>query len=87
VPPGNSDVFTIEVLQDSGGRLVVLMFGTTYMGTWAAAYYFKYVLYPNIASYTNGYYLIRWTDASSGPAADFIPDGGDTFKILATSAS
>jgi len=87
VPPGTSDVFTIEVFRDSGGRLVVLMFGTTYMGTWAAAYYFKYILYPNISTYVNGYYVIRWTDATTGPSADGIPDVGDTFTILATATS
>ena len=87
VPPGTSSVFAIQVFTDSSGRQIVMMYGTTYLGTWAAAYYFKYILYPNISTYTNGYYLIRWTDASSGPAKDFIPDGGDTFTILATSAS
>ena len=57
------------------------------MGTWAAAYYFKYILYPNIGTYTNGYYLIRWTDATSGPSANGTPDTGDTWTILATSTS
>ena len=87
VPPGSSDVFTIEVLQDSGGRFVVLMFGTTYMGTWAAAYYYKYILYPNISTYTNGYYIIRWTDATTGPSANGVPDSGDTYTTLATAPS
>ena len=82
VPPGTSDVFVIQILKDSGGRMVVLMYGTSYMGTWAAAYYFKYVIYPNISSYTNNYYIIRWTDASSGPSANFMPDSGDTFTVI-----
>src|SRR5208337_2298323 len=83
IPPGTSDVFTIQILQDSSGRLVVLMDGTTYTGTWAAAWYFKYVLYPHLSSYQNGYYIIRWTDASSGVYADGIPDAGDSYQILA----
>jgi len=87
VPPGKSDVFTIEILHDSGERQVVLMYGTTYLGTWAAAYYFKYILYPNIATYTNGYYIIRWTDATTGLSANGIPDSGDTYTILATAPS
>ncbi len=83
VPPGTSDVFAIQILRDSGGRLVVLMYGTSYLGVWAAAYYFKYVIYPNISAYTNNYYIIRWTDASSGQYADFIPDSGDAFTVIA----
>ena len=67
--------------------MVVLMFGTTYMGTWAAAYYFKYILYPGISNYTNGYYIIRWTDATTGPSANGVPDSGDTYTILATAPS
>jgi hypothetical protein len=87
VPPGSSDVFAIEVFTDTGGRTVVLMYGTTFVGTWAAAYYFKYILYPNVGTYANGYYLIRWTDATSGPSANGVPDLGDTWTILATSTS
>ena len=63
------------------------MYGTNYLGTWAAAVYFTFDMYPNIASYQNGYYLIRWTDATSGPSANFIPDAGDTFTILVTAPS
>jgi hypothetical protein len=82
VPPGSSDVFVIQILKDSGGRLVVLMDGTSYMGTWAAAWYFKHVVYPSISSYTNSYYIVRWTDATSGADADFVPGAGDTFTVL-----
>jgi glucose/arabinose dehydrogenase len=82
IPPGSSDVFVIQILRDSAGRWVVLMDGTSYMGTWAAAWYFKNVIYPNISTYTNGYYIVRWTDATSGADADFVPSAGDTFTIL-----
>jgi hypothetical protein len=83
VPPGTSDVALIQIMEDSSGRLVLFFSGTSYLGTWAGAWYFENVMYPNISSYTHSYYLIRWTDASSGPSADFIPDQGDTFTILA----
>jgi len=87
IPPGTSDVFVIQVLQDTNGRLVALMYGTTYLGTWAAALYFTFMIYPNISTYQNGYYLIRWTDATSGATANYMPDTGDTFTILATAVS
>ena len=79
IPPGNSDVFVIEVLKDTSGRRVVILYGTTYLGTWAAAWYLKNVIYPNISTYTHSFYVVQWTDANG----DFTPDGGDTFAILA----
>jgi hypothetical protein len=83
IPPGNSDVFVIEILQDASGRIIVILYGLTYLGTWAAAWYFKYKIYPNISSDTQSYYVVRWTDQSSGPYADYTPDTGDTYTILA----
>jgi hypothetical protein len=83
VPPGTSDVFAIQVLRDADGRLVVLMYGERYTGTWAAAEYFKFIVYPTITSYTDSYYIVQWTDAASGTSANFMPDSGDTFTILA----
>jgi subtilisin family serine protease len=83
VPPGSSDVFVIQILRDADNRTVVLMYGERYTGTWAAAEYFKFHVYPNIATYTDSYYIVRWTDAASGTSANMMPDSGDTFTILA----
>jgi hypothetical protein len=83
VPPGTSDVFAIQVLRDADGRLVVLMYGERYTGTWAAAEYFKFIVYPTITTWTDSYYIVRWTDAASGTSANSMPDSGDTFTILA----
>jgi len=87
IPPGTSDVFYIQIVRDSEGRLVVLLSGTSYLGTWAAAWYFKNVIYPNISTYTNNYIIIRWTDATTGPSMNGVPDAGDTFTTLATAPS
>jgi hypothetical protein len=83
VPPGTSDVFVIQILRDADGRLVAMIYGTHYTGTWAGAEYFKFIVYPDIATYTNSYYIVRWTDATSGTSANMTPDSGDTFAILA----
>jgi hypothetical protein len=83
IPPGNSDTFVIETLTDTSGRMVVFFWGITYLGTWAAAYYFEYTIYPSISAYTNSYYVVQWTDAAFGAAKDGIPDQGDTFHIIA----
>jgi hypothetical protein len=79
VPPGSSDVFAIQIIRDADGRLVVLMYGERYTGTWAAAVYFKFVVYANISTYTDNYYIVRWTDVNG----DFTPNIGDTFSIVA----
>ena len=83
VPPGTADVFVIQILRDSDGRVIVLMYGTHYTGTWAAAEYFKFTVYPTIASWTDSYYIMQWTDTGSGSSANFMPDSGDEFSILA----
>jgi subtilisin family serine protease len=82
VPPGSSDVFAIQVLRDADNRTVALMYGERYTGTWAAAWYFKFVIYPSITDWQDSYYIVRWTDAASGASANFTPDSGDTFDIL-----
>jgi hypothetical protein len=83
VPPGSSDVFVIQILRDADGRLVVLMYGTCYVGVWAAAWYFKFMVYPTVSSWQDSYYIVRWTDAASGASANRTPDAGDAFTILA----
>jgi len=89
-PLGNSDVFVIQTLIDSDQRLVFMIYGTHYYGTWAGAWYFKFVMYPkypftsNMSEYTDSYYIIRWTDAASGRGSNYNPDLGDTYEILAS---
>jgi len=83
IPPGTSDVFVIQTVKDADSRLVALIYGCRYMGTWAAAVYFKFVVYPDIANWRQGYYIVSWTDATSGQYADGTPDIGDAFTIIA----
>jgi hypothetical protein len=45
-----------------------------YTETWAAAEYFKFVLYPTTTSWMDVYYVVRWTDATSGTSANSMPD-------------
>jgi len=78
IPPGNKDVCVIEILTDASGRMVVILYGVTYLGVWASAWYFENVIYPNIASYTHSYYVLQWT-----AGADYAPDASNQFTILA----
>jgi len=73
------DVFMIEIFTDANGRTVMIMYGFTYLGTLAASTYFKFVIAPSLTTYTDSYYVYRWTDASSGVSANGIPDMGDTY--------
>ena len=78
VPPGTNDVFVIQVLRDADGRLVAIMYGTHYTGTWAAAVYFKFVVYPNISGFADSFYIVSWIDTNG----DFTPNMGDAFISL-----
>jgi streptogramin lyase len=80
---GSSDIFLIETFQDANGRTVLIMYGFSYLGTLAASTYFKFTIYPNLSSYTHGYYIIQWTDAASGLSHNGIPDMGDTYTLIA----
>jgi hypothetical protein len=79
----NQDNFIIMAFKDSAGRMVYIIYGFTWKGTYASAIFFKTKLYPNISAYTGSYYIFKWTDATIGPSANNIPDQGDTYTFLA----
>jgi hypothetical protein len=79
----SEDYFVLEVMEDSVGRSVYLTYGLSWKGTWAAAKFFKYAVYPDLSSYDLTYYVVKWTDAGSGSSANGIPDMGDTFEVVA----
>ena len=54
------------------------MYGTHYTGTWAAAVYFKFVVYPNISGFADSFYIVSWIDTNG----DFTPNMGDAFISL-----
>jgi Protein of unknown function (DUF3131) len=79
-----SDVFLMEAFTDPAGRTVFIAYGRNWPGTLAAyEYLVDFVLKNNPSSYTGSWYVYRWTDAASGPSANFIPDAGDTFTQIA----
>ena len=55
------DYFVMHAFRD-GVRLVFLIWGISHTGTYASGIYFADVVYPNLASYTQGYYIFKWTD-------------------------
>jgi hypothetical protein len=79
---GVVDYFVIQAFQDTNGRTVFLLWGIGWTGTYAATVYFVTNILPNIASYTDGWYVYRWNDATSGQSHNSIPDAGDTFTLI-----
>ena len=53
------DYFVMQVLQDNS-RLVFLIWGIEYTGTYASGFSFVDIVYPNLASYNEVYYIFKW---------------------------
>jgi hypothetical protein len=80
---GNEDIFVVQVVIDSDGRYVLIMYGMTWRGTWASAKYYKNILEPSIGTFSLQYYIVRWRDSTFGDSNNQIPDAGDTYSLLA----
>jgi hypothetical protein len=79
----HNDFFLIEVFKDSDGRNVLLAYGISGKGTYAAGKYFHSAIYPNIASYNSGWIIVKWEDTN---ADGFVngPGDGDTYTVVVT---
>jgi hypothetical protein len=78
------DYFALELtVEPISGTLSYTGFGMYAPGTAAAAYYFSNVVMPNLAGYTNAWYVYEWTDSGDvdGGAA-LSPDSTDTFTLV-----
>jgi hypothetical protein len=86
IATGNSDMFLIETFKDSTGRIVVVMYGVTWKGTYAAGLYFKSQVLPNLSNFLGHWIIVTWTDASIGISHNGIPDvaGGDSYQTVAS---
>ena len=90
---GDTDIFLIELFKDyySGpatygntlSRDVFVIYGYTWKGTLAGVKFFATSIYPNMAPYSDEYYVVRWVDAGEGSSHDNAPDSGDKYEILA----
>ena len=61
---GRADYFVMQVLRD-GSRMVFLIWGIAHTGTYASGIYFADVIYSNFVSYTESYYICKWTDLNN----------------------
>jgi hypothetical protein len=74
------DMFVMESFIDSAGNKVFILYGYGWKGTFAAGQFFKFVVYPNIESYTDSYYVFKWIDNDSDGFVDL--DEIDTTPIV-----
>ena len=56
-----ADYFVVQIYMD-GSRVVFSMWGLEETGTYASGVYFSDLVYPNLASMTQSYYICSWTD-------------------------
>lgn len=67
---GHQDMFMIETFTDSLDNRIFIIYGYGWKGTFAGGKFFKFVIYPDIESYTDSFYVFKWTDNNSNGFVD-----------------
>jgi hypothetical protein len=80
----DQDMFVMEVYIDGSGRYMMLCYGFGWKGTYAAGKYFHTTIYPNLASYSISWIVVKWQD-TNGDSFVNNPSDGDTYTIIASS--
>jgi hypothetical protein len=77
-------VFVVEVYRDLDGGCMLLCYGFSWKGTYAAGKYFAAEIYPHIATYLYTWLIVYWEDTNG---TEFVNTaaGGDTYAVIATS--
>jgi len=78
----NQDMFVIETFRDAGGRYIMLCYGFGWEGTYAEGKYFDAVIYPNLASQSESWIIVKWNDTNGNGFVNG-PFDGDTYTIIA----
>ena len=82
-PDEGNDMFLIEVFKDEAGRDVLIAYGITWKGTYAAGKYFESSIYPNLQDYPYDWIIVEWNDTNNDGFVNG-PTDGDSYTILAT---
>ncbi len=80
------DFFVLQLaVEPISGTLAYTGYGMLAYGTTAAGYYFATTVMPNIASYSDAWYVVEWTDSGDvDGGVDMAPDSTDTFTVTAS---
>ncbi len=75
------DYFLLELMRSKpGGPVSVVGYGMFAGGTAAAAWYLQNRVMPQYMSFSETWYVIRWTDVD----ADLLPGSADMFELIAS---
>jgi len=66
----SQDMFVVESFIDGSGNMVFIIYGYGWKGTFAGGKFFKFVMYPNIGSYTASHYVYKWNDSNNDGFVD-----------------
>ncbi|MFC1506248.1 hypothetical protein ACFLQ6_04160, partial [Thermoproteota archaeon] len=80
IAAGNQDMFVVESFLDCSDNKIFTIYGYGWKGTFAGGKFFKFVVYPDIDSYTDSFYVFKWTDDNSDGFVDL--DEIDTTPIV-----
>jgi hypothetical protein len=78
----NEDMFLMEIFLDTDGRAVMIIQGFGWKGSYAGGKYFDDKIYPEMASYTSGWVIVKWED-TNGDGFVNGPEDGDTYTLIA----
>ncbi len=79
----HNDYFLIEVFKDAEGRNVLIAYGISGKGTYAAGKYFHYIMYPALSWFNVGWIIVKWEDTNENGFAN-APYEGDTYIVIAS---
>jgi hypothetical protein len=79
----HNDFFLVEVFRDGGGRNVLLAYGISGKGTYAAGKYFNSALFPDIASNNLSWIIVKWNDTNNDGFVNG-PNDGDAYTVIAS---
>lgn len=64
------DMFVVESFVDEMNNDIYIIYGYGWKGTFAGGKFFKFVIYPNIDSFTDSYYVYKWVDTNGDGFVD-----------------
>jgi hypothetical protein len=70
IAAGTQDMFVLETFMDSSDNKVYIVYGYGWKGTFGGGKFFKFIIYPDISSYTDSYYVFKWVDGNSNGFVD-----------------
>ncbi len=78
----NQDLFLIERYLDGYDRIITIVYGFGWQGTYAAGRYTLTAMFPALAHHYHGWVIVKWED-TNGDGFVNNPSDGDTYTVIA----